>query len=125
MQKSIYSEHYGLLLATLRNARTAGGLSQAQIAEKLGLTQSTVGKCERGERRLDVVELRNWCGAIGLTLYDLVREFEDAISRFEALKRTGAQKAVRKTVSKTAGKAARKTAQKALRKEPSEDGGLA
>ncbi|AYY98909.1 XRE family transcriptional regulator [Burkholderia multivorans] len=88
MQKSIYTEQYGLLLATLRDARKAAGLSQVELASRLELTQSIVGKCERGERRLDVIELREWCHAIGMTLGQLVDELESAISRFEVLKST-------------------------------------
>lgn len=45
------------MLAALRSAREDSGLSQAQLASKLGKPPSFVGKYELGERRLDVVEL--------------------------------------------------------------------
>lgn len=45
------------MLAALRSAREDSGLSQAQLAVKLGKPPSFVGKYELGERRLDVVEL--------------------------------------------------------------------
>ncbi|MCT7324888.1 helix-turn-helix domain-containing protein [Ralstonia mojiangensis] len=95
MQKSIYTEHYGLLLSTLREARKKAGLSQVELAKRLELTQSIIGKCERGERRLDVIELREWCGAIGLTLSELVRDLEAAILHVEQVKAT-ATRTVRK-----------------------------
>lgn len=41
-------------------------------------TQSFVGKCERGERRLDVVELQAFCGALGVSLPDFARQLEEA-----------------------------------------------
>jgi len=41
----------------LRQARTAAGLTQVEVARRLGKTQSFVSKCESGERRVDVVEL--------------------------------------------------------------------
>jgi hypothetical protein len=44
----------------------------------LGETQSFVGKCERGERRLDVVELQAFCGAIGVSLPDFAQRLEEA-----------------------------------------------
>jgi transcriptional regulator with XRE-family HTH domain len=66
MEKSIYSKEYSLFLEQLRNAREEKGLTQTEVAERLGQTQSFVSKVERGERRLDVVELRAFCSAIGI-----------------------------------------------------------
>ena len=45
-------------LKRLRQARKDAGLTQVEVAQRLGKTQSFVTKAERGERRLDVVELR-------------------------------------------------------------------
>lgn len=45
-------------LRRLRQARKDAGLTQVEVARRLGRTQSFVTKAERGERRLDVVELR-------------------------------------------------------------------
>jgi len=119
VQKSIYTEHYGLLLATLRKARKAARLSQVELAARLDLTQSIVGKCERGERRLDVIELREWCSAIGLSLNELVSELETAIVHFEAVK-ASARKTVRKSTQKPARKSTRKPARRTLRKNRSQ-----
>lgn len=47
-----------VFLRRLRNARKDSGLTQVDAARRLGRTQSFVSKAERGERRLDVVELR-------------------------------------------------------------------
>lgn len=76
MPKSIYSKENDLLLRLLREARERSGVSQAQLAERLRMTQSAVSKCERGERRLDVVQLRRWCKAIRTSFVDLVSEFD-------------------------------------------------
>lgn len=64
MEKSIHSHKYAVFLETLRRVREARGLTQWEVASRLGATQSFVSKCERGERRLDVVELINWCEAL-------------------------------------------------------------
>ena len=45
-------------LVRLRQARRDARLTQVEVAKRLGRTQSFVTKAERGERRLDVVELR-------------------------------------------------------------------
>jgi len=45
-------------LRRLRQARKDAGLTQRDVAGRLGRSQSFVAKAETGERRLDVVELR-------------------------------------------------------------------
>lgn len=76
MDKSIFTQEYALFLSHLRAARKAAGLTQEQVANRIGQTQSFVSKCERGERRIDVVELRAFCRAIGISLADFVRQLE-------------------------------------------------
>lgn len=39
-------------------ARRQAGLTQVQVAKRLGRPHSYVSKCELGERRVDVIELR-------------------------------------------------------------------
>jgi transcriptional regulator with XRE-family HTH domain len=56
MRKSVYTRAYKELRAQLVAARHAAGMTQHQLAHKLGKTQSFVAKFEGGERRLDVVE---------------------------------------------------------------------
>ncbi len=56
MRKSIHTKKYRLLLDWLIKARNDAGLTQQQVADKLGRPQSFVAKYEGGERRLDVVE---------------------------------------------------------------------
>lgn len=65
MQKSLISKDYRLFLSFLIKTRQDAGLTQEKIAKKLKATQSFVSKCERGERRLDVIELRRWARALG------------------------------------------------------------
>ncbi|RWO48392.1 MAG: XRE family transcriptional regulator [Mesorhizobium sp.] len=56
MPKSLRSPRHQRFLAQLVSLRKAQGLTQAQVAEKLGRPQSFVAKYEGGERRLDVIE---------------------------------------------------------------------
>ena len=56
MQKSTHTRQYRVFLNWLIEARKDSGLTQQQVADKLGRPQSFVAKYENGERRLDVVE---------------------------------------------------------------------
>jgi transcriptional regulator with XRE-family HTH domain len=79
MKKSLFSEDYMRFLKLLREVRECAGLTQEQIAARLKTTQSVVSKCERGERRLDVVELRAWCQALDISLPVFITEFEKVL----------------------------------------------
>ena len=75
MKKSIYSRRNDALLALLRQVREEAGLYQAEVAARLSKPQSFISKCERGERRLDLVELESVCEAIGISLQDFVKRY--------------------------------------------------
>lgn len=79
MQKSISSRKYVQFCACLRQAREHAGLTQSDLAGRLGETQTFVSKCERGERRVDLIELREFCKAMGITLEQFVRRFEKMV----------------------------------------------
>ncbi|MBK6750296.1 MAG: helix-turn-helix transcriptional regulator [Acidobacteria bacterium] len=79
MEKSIYLKEYSLFLEQLRTAREEKGLTQMDLAERLGQTQSFVSKVERGERRVDVVELRAFCKSIGVPLAKFISIVESIL----------------------------------------------
>ncbi|CAM2178464.1 Helix-turn-helix transcriptional regulator [Burkholderia orbicola] len=56
MVKSTHTPQYRALLDHLIAARKASGLSQADLAARLGRPQSFIAKIEVGERRIDVIE---------------------------------------------------------------------
>jgi ribosome-binding protein aMBF1 (putative translation factor) len=66
-----------------RNGTSATGcrLTQVQLARQIRETQTFVSKCERGERRIDVIELRTFCRAFGLSLKQFVSALERAIGK--------------------------------------------
>ena len=76
MEKSIYTREYSLFLDQLRKAREDKGLTQIDVAQKLGQTQSFISKVERGERRLDIVELRAFCAALGIGFAKFIAQIE-------------------------------------------------
>lgn len=57
--KTIYSTEYKVILRRLKEAREKTGLTQVEIAKRLGRPQSFVSKIENGERRLDIIELKH------------------------------------------------------------------
>jgi len=63
----------------LRQIRTDAGFTQAEVADRLGVPQSFVSKYESGERRLDILELKKVCQALGCSLIDFVRRLEKEI----------------------------------------------
>ena len=76
MEKSLFTSEYRVLCRLLREKREAVGLTQVELAERLDETQSYVSKCERGDRRVDLVQLRQFCRAIGISLAEFVGDFE-------------------------------------------------
>lgn len=81
LEKSIFTQNYTLFLSLLRNVRKAAGLTQEQVAERLQQTQSFVSKCERGERRIDVIELRAFCQALGIPLEDFIQQLKNVLEQ--------------------------------------------
>lgn len=54
-------------------ARKDAGLTQQELADKIKRPQSFVAKYERGERRLDLIELIEIGGHLNLDLKDLIK----------------------------------------------------
>lgn len=73
MGKSIHSPQHQKLRELLIVARKKAGLTQAEVAERLGRPQSFVAKYEGGERRLDVVEFIQVARAVNTDPARLVR----------------------------------------------------
>lgn len=63
---STHHEDYQLLVSMLRETRERDGVTQVELATGLGTTQTFISKVERGERRLDVVELIEVFEALGI-----------------------------------------------------------
>ena len=76
MRRSIGTAEHKRLLALLRQIRLDAGLRQVDVAKRLKQPQAYVSRYETGERRLDLLELRAVCAAVGIKLKDFVTEFE-------------------------------------------------
>jgi len=64
------------LLSLLRELRQQAGLRQVDLARELGKPQAFVSYYESGARRLDLLELRQVCRILGISLVDFARRFE-------------------------------------------------
>lgn len=89
MGKSTFSKEYEIFLEKLVAARKEAGLTQEGLARRLRRTQSWVSKVERGERRIDVIELRDVCQALGRPFPLFVKALEKSLP--QKRRRHGAQ----------------------------------
>jgi transcriptional regulator with XRE-family HTH domain len=80
MPKTIYRPEHVALLRLLKRYRTESKLTQAECSKALNRPQSFMSDVENGTRRLDIVQLRDLCAVLGISLSRLVQELEDAIS---------------------------------------------
>ena len=74
--KSLRSKERRVLRQLRKETRQQAGLRQVDLAARMGVPQSLVSKIEVGERRLDLLELRAICEALGLSLGEFVARLE-------------------------------------------------
>lgn len=84
----VVSADYRIIIEAMKSAREANGLSQRELARRLGKPPSFVNKIELLERRLDVLEFVAIARAMGLEPKELfgkvmvaLEENRDAIIR--------------------------------------------
>lgn len=63
------------LISLLKKVRVDADLTQTELAQKLGETQSYVSKYESGEQRLDLIEIEAVCNAVGISMQDFVGQY--------------------------------------------------
>ena len=69
-----------VLLKHLKKMRAEAGLSGPEIQRRLNRPNSYVSKVESGEKRLDILELREYCQACGVSIVDFIRNLEKTLS---------------------------------------------
>ena len=77
----IGTKEHKILLELLKKIRMEAGLRQIDLARKLRVPQSMISKYEVGERRVDLLELRDICAALGISLADFVEQLETLLSK--------------------------------------------
>lgn len=77
MAKTVFTGSHQHLVDTLVEARKAAGLTQTELAERLGKDQTFISLVERSQRRVDVLEFYAFARALGV----------DPVTLFAALAR--------------------------------------
>jgi transcriptional regulator with XRE-family HTH domain len=87
VSKSAYTQANDVFRELLKETRIAKNLTQAEIAEHLGLPQSYVSKYESGERRLDFIETAEVCNALGMSIEAFAAAFSAKLAKARRTKR--------------------------------------
>jgi transcriptional regulator with XRE-family HTH domain len=72
--KTLGSARHKLLVDFIVSKREAAGLTQTQIAVKLGEYQSFVARLESGQRRIDVIEFLDLAAKLGFDPAKAIRQ---------------------------------------------------
>lgn len=83
LRKSIHSTEHEFLRQYLKDRREDLGLSQRNLADRMGVIYSFIGKVETGDRRLDVIEFIEYCNTLELDPIEVVKEINDKVLREE------------------------------------------
>ena len=81
MAKSIHRQEYRILLDLLKTHRLHAGVTQTDVSTALHRSQSFMSDVEHGVRRIYLLELRDICAVLKISLTRFVQEFEQSLSR--------------------------------------------
>ena len=68
-----YKKDYAKLMVELKRARKSAGLTQLEVALSLNKHPPFISKIEKGERRIDVIELLEFCDLYGIAVTFLLK----------------------------------------------------
>lgn len=81
--RSQYTPEHEIFRRLLRDARQKAGFNQSQLGEKVGLSQLLISRGELGDRKIDALELRDLCKAMGVSIVEFMRELDEQLSNLE------------------------------------------
>ncbi len=81
MTRSVFSKGYDRFRQLLVEARKEAGLTQAEVALRLGRPQSYVSKYEQGERRIDVVEFLEIADAVSVNPATIIARLHRSVKK--------------------------------------------
>ena len=70
--RSIHNKRYKAIIAYIRNKRIEAGITQKDMTHIMHLRQGIISKIETCERRLDLLELLQYCGGVNISIQEIV-----------------------------------------------------
>ena len=80
LRQSIHSKANTALRNLLITQRKKLQLTQRELAERLNISHSIIGKIETGDRRLDIVELLEYAHALEIDTMDIINIIQETQS---------------------------------------------
>jgi transcriptional regulator with XRE-family HTH domain len=75
-KKTIHTEAYQQLIHSLVDARKRANLTQGDVANQLGYTQSYISKIENMQARIDPIQLINLSSIYKINIIDLLKSID-------------------------------------------------
>jgi transcriptional regulator with XRE-family HTH domain len=79
MPKPIHRPDYDAVRSLLRELRLTAGLKQSEVSAALDKPQPYISAIETGQRRVDLIEVRDICAVLGITFPTFVDRLERAL----------------------------------------------
>lgn len=80
MPNPLHRQQYDVFRELIVSARVSSGLTQVEVAQRLGKPQSYISKCERGERRLDFTEFMELAVVLSIDVPRFVEDYRQRVS---------------------------------------------
>jgi transcriptional regulator with XRE-family HTH domain len=81
MSQTLQSPRHEALRAFIVRKRKKAGLTQSELAARLGRYQSFIANIESGQRRIDVIELLDIAAAIGFDPREAINDLRSVSSK--------------------------------------------
>lgn len=72
-----FSEEYGILIEMLVKLRLSARITQQQMADIIGKSQSHISMWENRESEMSIVDIMKWCDAVGIKTSKLFEAYEN------------------------------------------------
>lgn len=80
IMSSLHTREYHILIRLLYSLRVNAGITQTDLAKKIGVPQSYLSKIENEERRVDVIELCKICNALDIDIEYSIKELKQQLN---------------------------------------------